>query len=116
MSEFCGWREPAARIERAGTPLSVFGTGGSRARTIWRVGIASLVVVAAALSGCGNALYAVHANDASSRLEEAKELGAERFAPYEYHLAKAHLEKAREEAAEADYGDANTLAQQSEEY
>ena len=74
------------------------------------------LVLLAATTGCGNALYAVHANEAASRLEEAREFGAERFAPYEYYLAKAHLQKAREEAAEADYGDADTLAAESEEF
>jgi hypothetical protein len=69
-----------------------------------------------AAAGCGNTLYAIQANSAASRLEEAKELGAERLAPYEYYFAKEHLEKAQSEAAEADYGDALTLANVSEEY
>jgi hypothetical protein len=67
-------------------------------------------------SGCGNTLYAINANAASSKLEEAKELGAEKFAPYEYYFAKEHLEKAQTEAAEADYSDAVDLAEVSEEY
>jgi hypothetical protein len=67
-------------------------------------------------SGCGNTLYAIQANSAASRLEEAKELGAEKFAPYEYYYAKEHLQKAQEEAADADYSDAVNLAGVSEEY
>jgi Domain of unknown function (DUF4398) len=69
-----------------------------------------------ALGGCGNTLYAIQANSASSKLEEARELGAEKFAPYEYYYAKAHLEKAQEEAASADYGDATNLAETAEEF
>ncbi|MCC6214574.1 MAG: DUF4398 domain-containing protein [Polyangiaceae bacterium] len=69
-----------------------------------------------ALGGCGNTLYAFQASSASSKLEEAQELGAEKHAPYEYYYAKLHLEKAMTEAAEADYGDAIDLAEVSEEY
>lgn len=64
-------------------------------------------------SGCGNALYALEANSASSKLEEARELGAEQYAPYEYYLAKEHLEKAQSEASEADYSDAAELAEEA---
>jgi hypothetical protein len=66
--------------------------------------------------GCGNTLYAVQANSASGKLEEARELGAELYAPYEYYYAKEHLQKAQTEAAEADYGDAVELAEESKEY
>src|SRR6476661_2995043 len=68
------------------------------------------------LTGCGNALYAVEANSAANKVEEAHELGAEKLAPYEYFYAKLHLEKAQEEAAEADYSDAINLAEASEDY
>lgn len=68
------------------------------------------------LSGCGHVLYASKVNSAATRLEEARELGAEELAPYEYWLAKEHLDKARREAAEADYGDAMDLADESEAY
>ena len=69
-----------------------------------------------ACTGCGNALYAVQANSASGKLEEARELGAEQYAPYEYYYAKEHLQKAQSEASEADYSDAVDLAATSEEY
>lgn len=72
--------------------------------------------VLATATGCGNALYAVQANSAASKLEEAQALGAEQYAPYEYFYAKEHLAKAQSEAAEADYGDAIDLADVSEEY
>ena len=67
-------------------------------------------------TGCGNTIYAIQANSASNALEEARELGAEKLAPYEYYYSKEHLEKAQEEAAEADYSDAINFAEESEEY
>ena len=67
-------------------------------------------------TGCGNTLYAVQVNAASSKVEEARALGAEQYAPYEYYYAKEHLEKAQSEAAEADYSDAVDLAEASEDY
>ena len=76
----------------------------------------ALATVLLTCVGCGNALYAVQANSASSKLEEARELGAEQYAPYEYFYAKEHLQKAQSEASEADYSDAIDLADASEEY
>ncbi len=75
-----------------------------------------MATVGAMLPGCGNTLYAFSVNSASSKLEEARELGAEELAPYEYYYAREHLTKARQEAAEADYGDATDLANESERY
>src|SRR5262245_38830813 len=68
------------------------------------------------LSGCGHTIYAVNANTASAKLEEAHELGAELYAPYEYWFALEHLDKAQTEASEGDYGDAIELAGIGEEY
>lgn len=70
----------------------------------------------ASLTGCGGTLYAINASSASSRLEEAKELGAEQLAPYEYYYAKAHLEQAQVDASEASYSDAINYAETAEEY
>jgi hypothetical protein len=67
-------------------------------------------------SGCGNTLYAIAANSASSKVEEARELGAEQYATYDFYLATQHLEKAQTEASEADYSDAANLAEQAEEH
>lgn len=77
--------------------------------------LAAALAVGVACLGCGNTLYAIQANAAASRLEEAEALGAAQYAAYEYYLAKAHLEKAQSEAAEADYGDATQLASIAEE-
>lgn len=75
-----------------------------------------VLAVATALSGCGNTLYVFRVNAASNKLEEAKELGAEKLAPYEYYFAYEHLQKARTEAAEADYSDAINFAEVAEEH
>ena len=76
----------------------------------------ALAVTGLSSVGCGNVLYTAQANSAASKLEEARELGAEQYAPYEYFYAKEHLQKAQSEAAEADYSDAVDLADASEQY
>lgn len=81
----------------------------------WTVPCA-ILVACLWLSGCGNVIYSLRINAAAAKVEEAHELGAERLAPYEYYLAKEHLEKAQAEASEADYGDAIDLATLSEGY
>ena len=68
------------------------------------------VLLAWLTTGCVGVVYAVKANSAASNLEEAKTLGAEETAEYEYFYAKAYLEKAMELAAEAEYGDAIEFA------
>jgi len=76
----------------------------------------ALALSAPSIVGCGNTLYAIQANSAAGKLEQARELGAEQSAPYEYFYAKEHLQKAQTEAAEADYSDAADLAEASAEY
>jgi hypothetical protein len=66
--------------------------------------------------GCGGVHYAISVNSAASRVEEAKAVGAEQLAPYEYYYAKEHLEQAQVEAAEASYSDAANLAEEAEDY
>ena len=75
-----------------------------------------LCAAATSVTGCGNSLYVLRVNAASVRLEEARTAGAEQIAPYEYTLAKEHLDKAMSEAAEADYGDAFNLANEAADY
>jgi hypothetical protein len=70
---------------------------------------------AASAAGCGGAVYVIQASSASARLEEAKEIGAEKHAPYEYYLAREHMTKASEEASQGDYSDAIDLAEIAEE-
>ena len=56
-----------------------------------------LVVLAAfatVVAGCGSVYYTVSANAASSKLEQARLMGAETQAPYEYYFAREHLRQA----------------------
>jgi len=82
-------------------------------RRCWGI---ALTLAFPVISGCGSTLYSIQATSASGKLEQARELGAEQSAPYEYFYAKEHLQKAQSEAAEADYSDAVNLAEASEEY
>jgi hypothetical protein len=72
--------------------------------------------LAAGLPGCGGVYYAVTVNAAQARLEQAREMGAETAAPYEYYFAREHLREAQVHAAEASYGDAANYAETAENY
>lgn len=74
-----------------------------------------LVLLLGGTTGCGM-VYAVKAAGASSSLEQAKTLGANELAEYEYYYAREMLDKASEEAAEANYGDAIEFADVAGEY
>jgi hypothetical protein len=65
------------------------------------------------LGGCAtlDARRAISA--AASALEEARLAGGDRAAPYEYTLAAAQVDKAREENARARYGEAVDHADQA---
>src|SRR3954451_25068889 len=78
----------------------------------------AVILVGAAMSaaGCGGTLYAVQVDSASSKVAQAKELGAEKLAPYEYYYANEHLTKAMSEAAEGDYSGAIDFAGVAEEF
>jgi hypothetical protein len=73
-------------------------------------------IVALGSTGCVGIIYSANALSAASKLEEAKTLGAEELAEYEYFYAKAMLEKAQEEAADASYGDAIEFASIADDY
>jgi hypothetical protein len=82
-----------------------------------RPGIVAIVAAAAATSSaCGPSIYAVHVNGAASKVAQAKQVGAERLATYEYYYASEHLTKAMSEAAEGDYSDAIEFASVAEQY
>jgi hypothetical protein len=72
--------------------------------------------LALASFGCGGVQYAVVVNSAAARVAEAKALGADQLAPYEYYFAKEHLEQAQFEASEASYSDASNLAEEAEDH
>ncbi|MBK9264088.1 MAG: DUF4398 domain-containing protein [Polyangiaceae bacterium] len=74
-----------------------------------------MLVCSSVGTGCGGSIYAITSSGAASKIEAAEALGAERHAPYEFWYAKEHLQKAMEEAATADYGDAIKFASIAEE-
>ena len=86
-----------------------------RVREAARTSVLALLAVPF-LTGCGGMYYAVVAGGASANLEQAKEIGADEKAPYEYYMAREHLRKAQQEAAQGDYGDAIDLAEDAEKF
>lgn len=87
-----------------------------RAIALHRLLALAAVLVAPLSGGCGSVYYTVNVNAASTKLEQAKAMGAETAAPYEYYYAKEHLRQAQVEAAEASYSDAATYAETAELY
>jgi hypothetical protein len=75
---------------------------------------AAVLLMTPALWGCGSIYYTVSVNAAQSRVEQARSLGAETQAPFEYYYAREHLRQAQVEAAEASYSDAATFAETAE--
>lgn len=88
--------------------------GGDHA-TQRRLGGLALVVTLFA-SGCGNTLYLVKVNEAEEDLQEAQEIGAEQYAPYEYYSAETRLKEAKKQAAQAEYGNASQLSNEASLY
>ena len=75
-----------------------------------------LLIAMPALAGCGSVYYTASATAASTRLEQARQMGAETKTPYEYYFAREHLRQAQVEAAEASYSDAASYAETAELY
>lgn len=67
-------------------------------------------------TGCGSVYYGISMSAAESRVEQARSMGAEQAAPYEYYYAREHLREAQVHAAEASYGDAASFAETAEGY
>lgn len=82
-------------------------------RRTWMMSVLCLTALVA--SGCGPVLYTINVAPASSSVEQARLAEAPTRAPYEYYLAQAYLDKAREEAAEANYQDAMHFAELAED-
>ena len=76
----------------------------------------SITLFVGALPACGPAIYVFDIIPASSAVGQAEQAGAEEWAPYHYWLARLYLEKAAEEANEANYQDAIQLAERSREH
>ena len=78
--------------------------------------VTALLLVLAVTAGCGPVGYMKQVHQrATEAVEEARRAGAEAAAPYEYTSAVAYLAKAREEGAEAQYGNAIELGRRAEE-
>lgn len=76
----------------------------------------ALLVLLATTVACGSGYYDSTVNAATARLEQARSLGAETEAPYEYYFAKEHLEEARLQASDSSYHDAANYAETAETY
>ncbi len=81
-----------------------------------RRALSVLVLGACGVAACGPIGYVVEINGAAQAVEEARAVDAAHYAPYEYQFAAAHLEKAREFAAEAEYQNAMDMAGVAEQY
>ena len=72
-------------------------------RAVTRIG-ARILLVLTALAGCGPIEYMSQVTrKASTAVEAAKAVGADKWAPYEYTCAVEYLHKAREEEAQAQH-------------
>jgi hypothetical protein len=73
--------------------------------------------VASVVLGCGPVEYLGQVRHKAARaVAEAKQAGAERSAPYEYTSAVQYLNKAREEAGQAEYQIAVEYGRRSEDF
>lgn len=75
-----------------------------------------LAILAVGLQACGPVEYMNQVSrKASSQVEAAKAVRADKYAPYYYTLAVEYLHKAREEAAHSDYQSANRFGKRATE-
>ncbi len=75
-----------------------------------------VAVIGALATACGPIGYVVAINGAAEAVEAAQTVDAAHYAPYEFNFARAHLDKAREFAAEAEYQNAMDMAEVAETY
>lgn len=66
--------------------------------------------------GCGHARYLTSVSAAESRVEQAQEMGAETYAPFEYYVARERLRSAKRKGADASYSAAASQAEDAELY
>jgi hypothetical protein len=78
--------------------------------------VVGLVAAVVSLAACGPSLYTFNIIPASQAVEQARQANAAEHAPYEYFYAQSNLDKAREEAAEANYQDAIRFAERANEF
>lgn len=87
--------------------------GGRTKRLVILVAIAAMVT---SLAACGPALFTFNSIPASQAVEQARQANAAEHAPYEYFYAQSNLDKANEEAAQANYQDAIRFAERAAEF
>ncbi len=68
------------------------------------------------MSGCAAARSGYFLLNAGRELEKARDVGAEKSAPYEYTLAAEYYHKAAEENTYSEFGAADQLAKASQEW
>lgn len=78
--------------------------------------VTGLCAAVSTLVACGPSLYTFNSIPAASVVEQARQANAAEHAPYEFFYARSYLDKAREEAAEANYQDAIRFAERASEY
>lgn len=76
----------------------------------------SLILLLLGAVGCGSTVYLVEVRHAERHFEEARELGAEAHAPYEYYSAKVRIDQAKRQAAIAEYGAAAKLSERADDF
>jgi Domain of unknown function (DUF4398) len=81
-----------------------------------KAALVALSVLCSLTVGCGPALYTAGIRSAEQKLQSARDENARWYAPYEYYFAEAHLQQAREEAAQASYEDAVRYAKTARDY
>ena len=86
---------------------------GRTKRLVVLVGFVATLVTFAA---CGPSLYTFNSIPAAQAVEQARAANAAEHAPYEYYSAQAYLDKAQEEASQANYQDAIRFAEHANEY
>lgn len=84
--------------------------------TVHRLALGLVFALGLCCTGCGSSVYLVRVSQAEEAFEEAKGLGAEESAPYEYYSAKVRIAEAKRQAAQAEYGNAAHLSREARGY
>ena len=72
------------------------------------------VAMVSLAAGCGGIAYTARVNSVEGKVEAAREVQAEQYAPYYFYAAKERVTKAQQEAARADYDDALDLLNEAD--
>jgi hypothetical protein len=72
-----------------------------------------LALLAVPNLACSSVAFISKVRRANEHFEQARAAGAERYSPYEYFAAEARLARSKQLAADAEYGSAIRLADES---